>query len=383
MQRWIIHVDMDAFYAAIEQRDNPSLRSQPVIVGGIGNRGVVSTASYEARKFGVKSAMPMITARRLCPQGIVLSPNHRKYAAISNEIGEILACYSPTIEPLSLDEAFLDVSGMEWLYADVADIAREIKNRIKSQTDLTASAGAAPNKFLAKLASDFKKPDGLVIVRPGEELAFLNNIPLRQLWGVGETTAKILRRLGVNNVNQLRQSDPKVLEKHLGKIAQDLINLAWGQGNRPVVSDREARSIGNETTFSLDLHDREDIQLNLLALAVQVGRRLRKSGYVCRTITVKIRYSSFQTITRSSTLAEPTHLDEVVYETALNVFNKVELQEGVRLLGVTASNLLSNTCQMSLFNETNEKREKVSEVVDMLKDRFGSAILTRASLLDK
>jgi DNA polymerase-4 len=381
MKRWIIHIDMDAFYAAVEQRDNPDLRGKPVIIGGIGRRGVVSTASYEARRFGVHSAMPMSEARRLCPQGEFMAGDHHKYARVAAEIRRILAEFSPLIEPLSLDEAFLDVTGMEWLWPEPREIAATIKKRIKADLSLIASAGVAPNKFLAKLASDWGKPDGLVVIEHGTEQEFLRNIPVTRLWGVGETAARLLQGIGINTIGQLAAADQATIEQHFGNTAAVMLKLAQGHDNRPVVADQAPKSIGNEVTFAQDLRTREDAEVNLLALAAKVGRRIRRHGYSGRTITIKVRFGSFKTITRSRTLSDATFLDDTIYKTATSLFAGVQLQEGIRLLGITVSNLHLGAGQTGLFSDAEDKLAKVSSAVDRLKDRFGEGAVTRGRLL--
>lgn len=381
MQRWIIHVDMDAFFASVEQRDNPVLRGKPVIIGGVSNRGVVSTASYEARRFGVRSAMSMVEARRRCPQGVVLPPDHDKYVAVSTQIKGIMDDYSPLVEPLSLDEAFLDVTGMELLYPNPVDIAREIKSRIKNEIGITASAGVAPNKFLAKLASDLRKPDGLTVVRPGEVTRLLAKLPVGRLWGVGEATAAILVKLGITTIGQLAVMDSLLLERHCGRAAYDLQRLARGQDDRPVIPWQPPKSFGNENTYEQDLFCREDMETELLALASKIGWRLRLGGYTGRTITLKLRFASFRTLTRSRTLADPTNIDETIYATAKELLAAINLSEGVRLLGVAVSNLATGGEQISLFAEPEDKRQAIHQAVDKLRARFGADIVTRGRLL--
>lgn len=383
MQRWIIHIDMDAFFAAIEQRDHEELRGKPVIVGGIGNRGVVATASYEARRFGVHSAMSMVEARRRCPEGIVLPCDHEKYSKVSGELQRIFSEFSPMVEPLSLDEAFLDVSGMEQLYASPEAIACCIKERIKHELGLTASAGVAPNKFLAKLASDLKKPDGLVVVQPGEEEAMLRELPITRMWGVGKTMAEVLRNLGIYTIGQLAKADVVQLAKHCGQLAHTIHSLAHGKDDRPVMPDLEPQSIGNEVTFPLDLMAVSQIEMELLALAEKVGWRLRQHGYSGKTITVKIRFASFKTITRSKTLSEATHFDEVLYETAVQICRQIPIHEGIRLLGITMSNLQSGCGQLSLFDQQSHKRTAVYETIDKLRNKFGEGIVTKGRLVTK
>lgn len=382
MQRWIIHVDMDAFYAAVEQRDNPELRGKPVIVGGSSVRGVVSTASYEARQYGVKSAMPVMQAKRLCPHGVYLYPDHHKYARVSAQIHKILAGFSPLVEPLSLDEAFLDVTGMELIEADPVTIARKIKQRIKDELALIASAGVAPNKFLAKLASDLGKPDGLFVIRPGEEAAAIKELPVKRLWGVGEATAVILKRFRIETIGQMASARPEVLEPHLGKQAYDLHLLANGMDDRPVVPESDPKSIGKELTFENDLSSRQEMLAYILALSEKVGWRLRLAGVSGRTITLKLRFASFKTITRSRTLADPVCADEVIYETCRDIFNRIALPEGVRLLGVTVSHLGTEISQTNLFEEESAaKRKAVYSAIDQLKARFGENVVKRGGLI--
>lgn len=382
MQRWIIHIDMDAFYASVEQRDHPEYRGKPVIVGGISVRGVVSTASYEARRFGVHSAMPMIQAKRLCPQGIFLFPDHRKYADVSRQIHTILNAFSPLVEPLSLDEAFLDVSGMNLLAADPVLIARQIKQRIREELDLIASAGVAPNKFLAKMASDLGKPDGLFVIRYGEERGVLENLPIRRLWGVGETTAEVFKKLRIETIGQLAQMENSRLEPYLGNMAFELKRLACGLDDRPVVPEAAPKSIGRENTFEQNLTNRTEMLAYLLEMSEQVGRRLRNSQLAGRTITVKVRFASFRTITRSRTVGEPTCLDDEIYKIAQEIFNGVILSEGVRLLGVTVSHLSVGMQTASLFGaEEQEKKQAVYKAIDKLKDRFGEDIVKHGGVL--
>lgn len=382
MQRWIIHIDMDAFYAAVEQRDNEALRGKPVIIGGTGNRGVVATASYEARRFGVHSAMSMVEARRRCPEGIFLPCDHEKYSQVSMELQRIFSEFSPIVEPLSLDEAFLDVTGMEQLYDNPKEIASCIKKRIKSELRLTASAGVAPNKFLAKLASDMQKPDGLVIVHPGEEEAVLRELPITSMWGVGKAMAQVLRAQGIYTIGQLAKTDVAQLAKYCGQMAYTIHSLARGQDDRPVVADLEPKSIGNEVTFPIDIMMASQIETELLALAEKVGWRLRQHGYSGRTITVKLRFASFKTITRSKTLLEFTHFDEVLYETALHICRQIPIEEGIRLLGITVSHLQSGCGQLSLFDQQDHKRTAVYETIDKLRNKFGEGIVTKGRLIN-
>ena len=381
-QRWIIHADMDAFYASVEQRDNPELQGKPVIVGGISSRGVVAACSYEARRYHVKSAMPIIEAKRRCPHGIFMKANISKYAFVSSQIVEIFHRFSPLVETLALDEAFLDVTGMEMMYPDVTEIARQIKTQVKTELDLVVSVGVAPNKFLSKLASAWKKPDGLFVIRPGEEIDLLASLPVTKLWGVGDATGRILQSLNITTVADIRASTMQKLERHLGKHAFELYNLAWGRDERPVVPDGIAKSIGNENTFEQDIAARDQINAELLSLAENVGWRLRKEGLSGRTVTLKVRFSSFRTITRSTTIAEPVAIDEIIYQTAITMIDKIEIKEGIRLLGITVSNLGQRGIQLSLFDEGAQRQEKIAVVMDTLKARFGKDIIKRAGAME-
>ena len=376
-----MHVDMDAFFAAVEQRDNPELRGKPVVVGGLGPRGVVATCSYEARRFGIRSAMPAVEARRRCPEAVFLPCDHQRYSQVSRQIRKIMDEFSPLVEPLSLDEAFLDVSGMEWLYPHPLDIARQIKERISQEVGLTASAGVAPNKFLAKVASDLKKPDGLVLVRPDEVREFLAPLSVSRLWGVGTVSAKILTDHGINTVGQLAATEYTRLQAWLGNAAADLKQLALGQDNRPVTPERAPKSVGNEETYERDLYDPEEVRTHLLKLAVHVAWRLRLLGLMGRTITVKIRWASFKTITRSCTLLEPTCLDGVLFANALELSQKAASQEGIRLLGLSVSGLSMGLAQGSLFGGDDTKQLAVATAVDKLRARFGEGIVSRGRFL--
>ena len=382
MLRWIIHVDMDAFFASVEQRDHPEYQGKPVIVGGLGNRGVVSTASYEARRFGVHSALPMVTARRLCPQGIFVAGDHRKYSCVSQQIMAILNDYSPLLEQISVDEAFLDVTGMELLYSSPVDIAREIKCRVKDELALTVSAGVAPNKFLAKIASDLQKPDGLVVVGHGQEKEFLQNLPIEKLWGVGDVTAKSLRSIGITTIGQLSLLQEAQLKSFFGQNAETIHNLTLGKDDRPVFPEREAKSIGAEETFETDLRDFDEMLTILISLAERVGHRLRQEKTAGRTITLKLRYGNFQTLTRRRTLEEPTQIDETIYRMAAQLLEQQKnIGSGVRLLGITVSQLEpERAVESSLFESKEEKGRQLSSAMDRMRLKFGPAVLVHGRL---
>jgi DNA polymerase IV len=301
-QRRIIHIDMDAFYASVEQRDNPALRGRPVAVGGSPtSRGVVAAASYEARRFGVRSAMPMARAVRLCPELVIVRPDFAKYKAASEKVMEILHSATPLVEPLSLDEAYLDVTENLWGEPLAMNVARRIKDAIRQSLELTASAGVAPNKFLAKIASGWEKPDGLTVIAPERVESFLQKLPVEALWGVGPVTAKKLRAIGVTQVVHVRAIEFTLLEQTVGSLADWLAQLAHGIDERPVEPERERKSISSETTFSRDLTDPAEIEQELDALAAEVAASLERKGLVARTVTIKVRCADFTTVTRSHT----------------------------------------------------------------------------------
>jgi DNA polymerase-4 len=380
----ILHVDMDAFYASVEQRDHPELRGQPVIVGGIGGRGVVSAASYEARTFGVHSAMPMATAHRLCPRGNYLPVRMKHYAAISRQIREIFVSFTPLVEPLSLDEAFLDVSGCEALFGPAPDIARRIKSAIKTEVGLIASVGVAPNKFLAKLASDYGKPDGFVVLTPDRVAEFLAPLPVSRIWGVGPKGEKRLHSLGIHTIGQLAVLPEPVLIERFGEVGLAIGLLAHGRDNRLVVPDREAKSISTETTFAHDIGDRRVLRVWLLDLVDDLAGRLRREGLHARTVDVKIRSSDFRTRTRSVTLAEATNLTNVLWKTAAELFERSLSRDflPVRLLGVGATKLVRDPCvQRGLFDdESREKQGALDQAIDAIREKFGSSAIRRGGL---
>ena len=381
MQRTILHVDMDAFFAAIEQREHPEYRGKPVIVGGLSSRGVVATASYEARRSGVHSAMPMTTARRRCPDGIFVQGNYALYRAVSAEIFAIFSRYSPLVEPLSIDEAFLDVTGMGLLAPSPRVLAQRLKAEIREKTALVASVGIAPNKFLAKLASDLEKPDGLVEIRAEDAVRRLAPLPVRRLWGVGRRTEEKLLAQGIKTIGEMQQADEKKLARSLGtRAAHALKELSFGRDERRVEPDHEAKSIGKEVTFERDLESAEEAERELLSLAEKVGWRLRLAGVAARTIQLKVRRADFTTFTRSRTLFEATAHDEPIFRTARDLFRELGIKSGIRLLGVTGENFEPSALP-SLFRD--EKKERLYGAIDALKKRFGESIITKAPLIDK
>jgi DNA polymerase-4 len=380
--RTILHLDMDAFYAAVEQRDRPELRGKPVIVGadprGGRGRGVVATASYEARKFGVASAMPISQAWKRCPHGIYVPPDMEKYAHVSHEVMDVLRDFTDCVEPLSIDEAFLDVTGSRRMFGDGETIARALKDALRARVRLTASVGVAASKLVAKIASDLRKPDGLVVVPPGTEAAFLAPLAIRRLWGVGPKTEEGLAKLGIRTIGDLATLETRKLEHRLGTHGHDLVRLARGEDDRPVVRESgDAKSVGHEHTFDADTADRTRLRRTLLELADAVAHRLRRAGTRARTVTLKYRDETFTTLTRAKTLEDATDSGQVLFATAWALFEKTHGARRVRLLGVSASNL-SGGPQMGLF--TAEPRG-VDRVLDAVSGRFGSGSLVRASLL--
>jgi DNA polymerase IV len=384
----ILHVDLDAFFAAVEQRDRPELRGKPVIVGGGGptDRGVVSAASYEARAFGVHSAMPLRTAAALCPGGVFVPVDGTKYQAVSREVMAILRRYTPLVEPISIDEAFLDVTGSQALFGDGESIGRQIRAAIRDEVHLTASVGVATTKLVAKVASDLRKPDALVAVPPGQEAAFLAPLPITRLWGVGARTAEALREFGVTTIGDLAALDEAVLERRFGKVGAALRARALGIDSDPVSDRAPAKSVGHEHTFDVDTSDRDVIERTLLAMAEGVAGRLRASGVKAGTVTVKIRDSTFRTITRQRTLPEPTDLTEPIWRAALELARPEVRAIRVRLLGVTASNL-GERVQLQLFSDEDGagadggRGRRLVEAEDAIRRRFGERAVTRARLL--
>jgi DNA polymerase IV len=381
----ILHVDLDAFFAAVEQRDRPELRGRPVVVGGAGGsagRGVVSAASYEARRFGIHSAMPLRTAAARCPEAVFLPVDGRKYAAVSRDVMEILGRFTPRVEPISIDEAFLDVAGSEALFGPPEAIARSIKQTIRSEVGLTASVGVASTKLVAKIASDLRKPDGLVIVAPGEEAAFLAPLPIGRLWGVGEKTRLALADFGVRTIGDLAAIPPDALRRRVGEHGAQLAERARGLDPSPVQLPQDARSVSHEHTFDVDTGDREVIERTLLGLSEGVAARLRAAGLRAGTVAVKVRDSEFATHTRQRTLPEPTDLADPIWRASVELARPLLRGIRVRLLGVAARGL-AEPAQLALFAAEEELRQRRRvEAVDAIRRRFGPRAVTRARLLD-
>ena len=382
--RTIIHVDMDAFYASVEERDRPELAGRPIIVGADPKgRGVVSAASYQARRFGVHSAMPIGRAARLCPDGVFLPVDMDKYVRVSRDIMTILAGFTPLLEPLSIDEAFLDVTQSRALHGDGAAQARSIKSRIRAQVGLTASVGVASNKFIAKVASEIEKPDGLVVVPPGTEAAFLSPLPIRHLWGVGRVTAAELESMGIHTIGRLASVPAGDLRARFGKHGPLLHELARGVDERPVEPFAPPKSMGAEETFGADHRDVDRLRATLRSQAERVARELRADGYAGRTVTLKLRFTDFSTITRSHT-DDPTQDGLKIYREASSLLARVPLRQPVRLIGVSVSELgPAGAGQLSLLGPDAARRERLSRALDRLVERFGDESIRPASLLTR
>ena len=385
--RAIIHVDMDAFYASVEVMDNPSLAGRPVIVGGTPKtRGVVAAASYEARKFGVHSAMSAYRAHKLCPHGVFILPRMSRYVEISREIHRVFEAFTPLIEPISIDEAFLDVTGSQTLFGPAPEIGRAIKRRIRDEVGLVASIGVAPNKFLAKLASDLEKPDGFVVITEAEAEARLAPLPIARLWGVGKKTEAILTAAGIHTIGDVVRADHARLERLVGSYAAHMQELARGLDDRDVVPDAEAKSIGAENTFPRDIANASTLRAELDLLSERVAERARSEGVVGHTVNLKARYADFTTVTRAITLPEPTHESVVIRGAArLLLEERLEREDrALRLLGVSLSNL-SHADEVSgnLFDTPRATRNRTLDtVMDGLRRRFGAGAVRRGTKHD-
>ena len=383
MRRWIMHVDMDAFFASVEQRDDPALQGKPVIVCGKSRRSVVATASYEARAFGVHSAMPLSQAKRLCPHGCFVAPRFEAYREASDAIHQVMLHYADAYEPISLDEAFLDISGMGSQYPTLGSIGRAIKEEIRSAVHLTASVGIAPNKFLAKMASDMNKPDGLCIIPYGREREVLAPLPVRRLWGVGSVTEKKLLAAGFRTITDIQEAAQEKLSALLGNQGPLLKALSLGIDERPIISSRQVKSIGDESTYEYDLTDRPTIDREIAIHSDIVAQRLRRHDLAARTISLKIRFASFKTIMRSLSLEEGTNLQETIDSACQTLLSRIPLAEGIRLIGVTASNLSAPLSIPSLFSDKEEKRARAARAMDSIQQKYGRKALRKGLWLEK
>lgn len=382
----IIHVDMDAFFAAVEQLDNPKLKGKPVIIGGVSlnNRGVVSTASYEARKYGIHSAMPIAQAKKLCPHGIYLPGRGKRYSEISKQIFEILKQITPKIEKLSIDEAFLDVKGCHRLYGNSNEIAKLIKDKVKEQTGLICSVGVASNKFLAKIASDLEKPDGLVVINDDSVAKILDDLSIKKIPGIGKKSSKKLNDLGIYKIKQLKNLNIDQLQNLFGKHGISLYNLIRGKDNRTVNTEQEVKSISNETTFSEDISDMDLLLKYLLKLSQKVTRRIRKKNLVGNTIFIKVKDNQFNVVTRRITINSNIDSTDDLYKYSKELLNKVKIKKPIRLIGVGIAGLkYKNKEQLSLF-DSNKGKKEFNNAIDIIKDKFGNESIKRArDLLNK
>lgn len=381
----IIHCDLDAFFASVEQRDNPSLRGKPVIVGGTPqSRGVVSTCSYEARRFGVRSAMPASQALRLCPQGVFLLVDMKRYQQASHQVFQILSEYTPVMEPLSIDEAFLDVKGCTALFGSAEVIARTIKERVLKEVGLIISTGISYNKFLAKLATELGKPDGMKVITRKEAQCILDPLPVSYLWGVGKKTRQIFEQMGVSTIGEVRQVPLELLEKRLGSSSRAIMDMACGIDHRPLETDRTARSMGREITFEQDVNEREELERVLLGFSEYLGRRLRTAGLKARSVSIKVRYQNFKTVTRSRTVCPSFCSDLEIYDTAIALLQ--ETQPGrIRLIGLQVElDYKQELVQGNIFDSGQaEENLIIDKTIDQLRQRFGNKAITRASLMKK
>ena len=383
----ILHVDMDAFYASVEVIKDPSLKGKPVVVGGSGSRGVVTSASYEARRFGVRSAMPAVRARRLCPHAIFLPNDFRAYVEFSKRIREVFIGITPLVEPLSLDEAFLDVSGAVRLFGPPVEIAREVKRRIGA-LGLPCTVGVAPNKFLAKLASGLGKPDGLLVVPHDKVLEFLHPLPVESLWGVGEQTGDTLRKLGLKTVGDVAGLSRRTLERAIGDaMGSHLHHLAHGSDDRPVQPLEAAKSVGSEETFSVDLDATDDILREILRLSDRTASRLRAKGLCGRTVTLKVRFANFKTITRSRTAEAALETGAELYAVAKDLYRRLDPDRPrIRLLGVSVTGLLEGPARRQLDlleSDSGPGWSEATKAIDSIRTRFGDGAVGPATLLDK
>lgn len=383
--RAILHVDMDAFFASVEQRDRPELRGKPVLVGGTGPRGVVAAASYEARVFGCHSAMPSAVAKRRCPQAIFVKGSFETYKRDSARVFEILESFTPLVQPVSIDEAFMDITGSLGLFGPPESIARQIRERVRADLDLTCSVGVAPNKFLAKLASDLNKPDGMAVITPETVRDVLDPLPVSRLWGVGPSAEKSLHRLGVRTIRDLHALPEEVLRSRLGDFGEHLWRLARGIDDRPVHTDREAKSISHEHTFAQDLEDPDAVRSVLADEAEQVARRLRKHARFARTVTIKVRFGDFETVTRSTTLDAPTDRTDTISAAARALFDRwASAFRPVRLIGAGVSNLTDASGDAGLFDaQDSAKRRAVDQATDAIAAKFGKRAVQRGSAIHK
>ncbi len=380
----ILHIDMDAFYASVEQLDDPRLKNKCVIVGGTSNRGVVSAASYEARRFGIHSALPIYQAKQKCPHGIFVPPRMGRYKEVSKKVMAILREFSPLVEPVSIDEAYLDITGCQRLFGRPQQIAREIKRKIHATVQLTCSVGVAPNKFLAKIASDMEKPDGLTLIMPDKVPQFIDSLPIKKVPGVGQKMVGRLELLGIRTLGDVQRLPEKSLLKHLGKFGQRLRALSAGSDDSPVTPHAPHKSISSERTLAADTRDTKLLKRYLLKQSEEVAKQLRKTGVRTKTITLKIKDADFKTVTRRTTITIPTQSSKTIYKHAAQLMDEFNITRNIRLIGVGTSGFSAITAsvQMGLFDpaeESGDNWEKVDQTLDSITQKFGKHVVGRAT----
>ena len=384
----ILHIDMDAFYASVEQLDNPELKNKCVIVGGTSNRGVVSAASYEARQFGIHSAMPIYQAKQKCPHGIFVPPRMGRYKEVSQKVMALLRDFSPLVEPVSIDEAYMDITGCQRLFGEPRETAREIKRQIKQAVQLTCSIGVAPNKFLAKIASDMEKPDGLTLILPNQVSDFIGALPIKKVPGVGKKMHRQLELLSIRTLGDVQRLPEKTLVKHLGKFGRRLGALASGTDHSPVTPHAPHKSISSERTLAADTRDTKLLKRYLLRQSEEVAKQMRKAGVRAKTITIKIKDADFKQVTRRTTIAIPTQSSKTIFRCAEQLMDNFKITKKIRLIGVGTSGFssISASLQMSLFEndvEAKDEWEKVDRTLDSISKKFGKDVIGRATLKDQ
>ena len=383
----ILHIDMDAFYASVEKLDDPRLKHKCVIVGGTSNRGVVSAACYEARRFGVHSAMPVYQAKQKCPHGVFVPPRMGRYKEVSKKVMALLKEFSPLVEPVSIDEAYMDITGCQRLFGEPQDIAREIKRRIHESVQLTCSIGVAPHKFLAKIASDLEKPDGLTLIMPEQVPRFIESLAIKKVPGVGKKMVRQLEVLGIRTLGDVQRLPERALLKHLGKFGRRLRALSAGSDASPVTPHTPHKSISSERTLAADTRDVKLLKRYLLSQSAEVARQLRQAGVRAKTIVIKIKNADFKTVTRRTTIAVPTQSSETIYKHAAQLLDDFTITQKIRLIGVgtTGFSTVTASVQMRLFDQKekpNDNWEKVDKALDSISQKFGKDVIGRASIKD-
>jgi len=381
----ILHIDMDAFFAAIEQRDNPSLQNKPVIISGNSKRSVVSTASYEARKFGIRSAMPVFKAKQKCDHLMIVPGNMKKYQADSKKIMEIISHFSPVVEQVSIDEAYVNLQGCQRLFGSLKDIAHAIKKNIYNELSLTSSVGIAPIKFLAKIASDMNKPDGITIIQKPQVKEFIFSLPIHKVPGVGKSAMKNMETLQIKTLGDINKYNLAILNKKFGKMGQRLLDLSNGIDSSKVETNYIRKSISSETTLSKDIFDFEMVKQVILSRSQSVGRDLRKKNLICENVFIKLKFSDFSQITRSKTLDTPICSSSAIFNEALTLYKKIQLKKKIRLVGVGVTTLKDKNTPIQLDLISNHNRikkqwESVDSAVDSISEKFGTYVINKASL---